>query len=423
MDTAVKPVQTGRGRRRQWSAEQKLTVLQEWQTGIPLEEICRKYAMNAAQMYRWKRSLDQGLKEPGELVPKSHVLGLQKRVEELERALGRKALEVDMLKKPSSSRDSNYPREYKMVGADHGMFYRLGLQGLGPATELVLRLATVRVGMAGETAGGGSGDWPTPGDQPGVLWLPTDPRPPHAPGTDVRSQDRVGVHAPAGLALHQSNTTRPVWAATRRASARGRTEPALGLGHHGHSSVGRSEGALGDHDRLRGSDGDGLALCHADHGRGSGRDAAGSGIPAVWGGTSPGAGDRVSQRQRAGIHLASVPVVRASHGAHPLPHAPAESAVERVGRGLLRQLQTGLCVPGVPRNVGRGAAAGAGVDRPLQPGGAAQRLEHAVAGRVLCGVVSQKQDTTCPQLSGAVHLLAYSLPLTALPVTRSRNPR
>ena len=64
----MKPVQTGRGRRRRWSAEQKLIVLQEWQTGIRLEEICRKYAMNAAQMYRWKRSLDQGLKEPGELV-------------------------------------------------------------------------------------------------------------------------------------------------------------------------------------------------------------------------------------------------------------------------------------------------------------------------------------------------------------------
>ncbi len=44
------------------------------------------------------------------------------------------------------------------------------------------------------------------------------------------------------------------------------------------------------------------------------------------------------------------------------------------------------------------------MDRPLQPGGAAQRLEHAVAGRVLCGVVRQKQDMTCPQLSGAVHL-------------------
>lgn len=99
METAMKPVQNGRGQRRRWSAEQKLTVLQEWQTGIPLEEICRKYAVNAAQMYKWKRSLDQGLKESGELVPKSLVGGLQKRVDELERALGRKALEVDVLKK------------------------------------------------------------------------------------------------------------------------------------------------------------------------------------------------------------------------------------------------------------------------------------------------------------------------------------
>ena len=77
---------------------------------MPLEEIYRKYAVNAAQMYRWKRSLDQGLKESGKLVPKSLVGGLQKRVDELERALGRKALEVDVLKKPSSSRGSNYPR-------------------------------------------------------------------------------------------------------------------------------------------------------------------------------------------------------------------------------------------------------------------------------------------------------------------------
>ena len=291
-----------------------------------------------------------------------------------------------------------------MVGAGHGMFYRLSLSGLGQAPELVLRPTVVRAGMAGEAAGGGSGDWPTPGEQPGLLWLPADPRAAHAPGADVRSQDRVGNDASAGRALYQSHTTYPVWAATRGAGAWGRTESALGLGHHEHPSVGRSEGTLGDHDRLRGSDGVGLALRHADHRRGSGRDAARSDIPAIWGDTSPRAGDRVSQRQRAGIHVASVPAVRASHGAHPLSYAPAESAVERISRGLLRQLQTGLCVPGVSRHVGSGAAAGAGVDRPLQPGGAAQRLEDAVAGRVLCGVVSQKQDTTCPQLNGAVQV-------------------
>ena len=99
METVLKPVQDGRGRKRRWPAEQKLAVLQEWKNGAPLEEVCRRYALNAAQMYRWKRSLEQGLKESGEMVPKSQVVGFAKRVEELERALGRKALEVEVLKK------------------------------------------------------------------------------------------------------------------------------------------------------------------------------------------------------------------------------------------------------------------------------------------------------------------------------------
>ena len=76
-----------------------------------MEEVCWRYAVNAAQMYRWKRSLDQGLKEPGELVPKSQVLGLQKRIEVLERALGRKALEVDVFKKAFELKGLKLPEE------------------------------------------------------------------------------------------------------------------------------------------------------------------------------------------------------------------------------------------------------------------------------------------------------------------------
>src|SRR3989442_12167702 len=109
METAVKPVQNGRGRKRRWPAEQKLAVLQEWKNGVPREEICRKYAVNAAQMYRWKRSLDQGLKESGEMVPKSQMLGLQKRVEELDRALGRKAWESDIFKKLYKLKGLRFP--------------------------------------------------------------------------------------------------------------------------------------------------------------------------------------------------------------------------------------------------------------------------------------------------------------------------
>ena len=60
METMVKPGQT-RGRKGRWPSEQKLAILQEWKNGVPLEEVCRKYGVNAAQMYRWKHSLDQGL--------------------------------------------------------------------------------------------------------------------------------------------------------------------------------------------------------------------------------------------------------------------------------------------------------------------------------------------------------------------------
>lgn len=99
METTVIPAENGRGRKPRWGTDQKLAVVQEWKNGVPLGEVCRKYAVNAAQVQRWKRSLERGLKEQGELIPRSQVAALQKKVEELERALGRKALEVDVLKK------------------------------------------------------------------------------------------------------------------------------------------------------------------------------------------------------------------------------------------------------------------------------------------------------------------------------------
>jgi transposase-like protein len=97
METLEKPVQ--RGGKRRWTSEQKLALIQEWQNGLPVEEVSRRHAISAAQLYKWRRDMERGLAERGEMVPRSQVAALQKRVEELERALGRKALEVDVLKK------------------------------------------------------------------------------------------------------------------------------------------------------------------------------------------------------------------------------------------------------------------------------------------------------------------------------------
>ena len=64
------------------------------------------------------------------MVPKSHVLELKRRGEELELA-GGKALEVDVFKKPSRSKDSDYPREHKLIGEGCGMFVGDGVAGAG----------------------------------------------------------------------------------------------------------------------------------------------------------------------------------------------------------------------------------------------------------------------------------------------------
>lgn len=179
---------------------------------VPLEAACRKYAMHTAQMYCWKRSLDQGLKEPGELIPKSQMLGLQKRVKELERALGRKALEVGVLKKPSRSRDSHYLRGWKVVGENGGMFVDGGVPALGRPRSWLYSRAAARERVAGEAVRGGRGDQQALGDQPGVLRIPTESCPAQAPQSGLQSQDGVASHAPTWGAGDRSAPARAIGA-------------------------------------------------------------------------------------------------------------------------------------------------------------------------------------------------------------------
>ena len=67
--------------------------------------------------------------------------------------------------------------------------------------------------------------------------------------------------------------------------------------------------------------------------------------------------------------------------------------------------QAGLRVPGLPNDAGGSGTPAPGVDRALQPARAAQRLGAAVASRVLCRMESQKHETTCPKVSGAVQVV------------------
>jgi len=46
------------GRRSRVSTEQKLSVLQQWQAGTPVAELCRLHGLKANAIYRWKKQLD-----------------------------------------------------------------------------------------------------------------------------------------------------------------------------------------------------------------------------------------------------------------------------------------------------------------------------------------------------------------------------
>jgi transposase-like protein len=214
-EATINPVQNGRGRKRRWPAEQKLAVLQEWKNGILLEEVCRKYAVNAARMYRWKRSLDQGLKESGDLVSKSQVLGLQKRVEELEWALVRKALEVDLFKKPTSSRGSDYPRGHKMAGTEYGLFDGVRVPDVQQVSELALLPALTQPWTARAATGGRGRDRTAPRSELRVLRLPTAARAPQVSRGGVQSQDGVAGAAAAGLAGDGAACEDTGWATAR----------------------------------------------------------------------------------------------------------------------------------------------------------------------------------------------------------------
>jgi transposase len=90
-------------RRRRWTAEQKKAmVLESEQPGMNISLVARKYEIHPNQLFRWRKLLHDGaltaMRTDEELVPVSEVRQLRKQIRELERLLGRKTLENEILK-------------------------------------------------------------------------------------------------------------------------------------------------------------------------------------------------------------------------------------------------------------------------------------------------------------------------------------
>ena len=91
------------GRRRRYTPEQKRILIEEAALpGSSISAVARRYGIAPNLLFHWKRQMESGAQralEAGEpVVPESEARLLKARVRELERLLGRKTMETEILK-------------------------------------------------------------------------------------------------------------------------------------------------------------------------------------------------------------------------------------------------------------------------------------------------------------------------------------
>ena len=90
-------------RRRHWSAAQKRAMVEEAeQPGNSISSVARKYDVHPNQLFKWRRFMHEGslvaVGREERVVPESEVKQLRAQIRELQRLLGKKTMEVEILK-------------------------------------------------------------------------------------------------------------------------------------------------------------------------------------------------------------------------------------------------------------------------------------------------------------------------------------
>lgn len=90
-------------RRRRWSTAEKVRLVEEaMQPGMSVSFVARQAGISPSQLFAWKRRMMEGghaaIQADEDVVGTSHVRDLEKRVRDLERLLGRKTMENEILK-------------------------------------------------------------------------------------------------------------------------------------------------------------------------------------------------------------------------------------------------------------------------------------------------------------------------------------
>lgn len=90
-------------RRRRWvPAEKKAMVEETYEPGHSVSYVARKHGISPSQLFSWKRKMEEGaltaVDHEERVVPESELKKAQERIRRLERLLGQKTEEVEVLK-------------------------------------------------------------------------------------------------------------------------------------------------------------------------------------------------------------------------------------------------------------------------------------------------------------------------------------
>lgn len=105
---------TGTARRRRWSSSEKLRIVEETlRSGDSISAVARRNGVAANLLYRWRRLMTEGgavaVQADDGVTGNGEVRRLEDRVRELERQLGRKTLEVEILKEALAKAQAKKP--------------------------------------------------------------------------------------------------------------------------------------------------------------------------------------------------------------------------------------------------------------------------------------------------------------------------
>lgn len=115
---------TSSERRRRWSAIEKKTIVEEtYEMGKSVSYVARKHGLSPSQLFLWRRKMEEGaligVSSEDKVVPESELKQALERIKRLERLLGQKTEEVEILK------------EAIKIGREKKLIWRNPLPGQG----------------------------------------------------------------------------------------------------------------------------------------------------------------------------------------------------------------------------------------------------------------------------------------------------